>query len=301
MTSTNVTLEDLSVPAPPPGPDDWTDTGVVYLRGLLPDDLIEAYQEEWMASNGYRALDWPESYWSADVKSLVPQVLDAERPGGWDDTCPYMDHPALRELCTYGPLAEQLERLLGEPAGLHLNLTGWVSTERRWHQDGYLNPEHVGDRYAAVWMALDDINPSSGPFEYIEGSHRWHRLTRERLAASGLVDMSDPAWPAHTEAVLTPLVEEEMRRRGASPTTYVPSKGDVLIWHPRLYHQGSAPTVPNAYRPALIAHYSGVRTAKDFPLPAVKLGEERGWMFPIHQRGGMGRTAETAGMAGTDA
>ena len=38
--------------------------------------------------------------------------------------------------------------------------------------------------------------------------------------------------------------------------------GDLLIWHGRLMHRGSAPT-GNRWRPALIAHYSGVNHRPD--------------------------------------
>ncbi len=188
-----------------------------------------------------------------------------------------MEHPALLAMCCQELLAGELEYLLGAPAGVHLNLTGWVSTLRNWHQDGYLNPLHVGDRYAAVWMALDDIHPDSGVFQYIPGSHRWHRLLRDRIGQ--VVDLADPAWPKHTEDILTPLVEAEVAARGAEVVTYVPDAGDVLIWHPRLYHRGSVPKVPGAYRPALIAHYSGIGAHPELgPAERHQLG---GWYYPI--------------------
>jgi hypothetical protein len=292
MDTPTVTLADLSDPAPEPGPWDWNEDGVIHLPGLIPGSLIEAYEEAWMESNGFRGLTdapqeqqraLPEVGWSSgpmetaqDTHGLL-WVMDAARPGGWPDTCPYMRHPELLELCMYGPLAEALTAAIGEPAGLHLNLSGWQSTERRWHQDTYLNPLHVGDAYAAVWIALGDVHPDAGVFQFVPGSHRWHTLTRDRI--SRVVDISDPLWPTHTEAVLTPLVEAELEARGVPVVDYVPRKGDVLLWHPRLYHQGSPPKVEHAYRPALIAHYSGIRHRPDMPAPVQH--EAGGWFFPI--------------------
>jgi hypothetical protein len=288
MTDTPVapTLADLTEPAPDPSPADWNDDGVVILPGLLDTDLVDAYCDEWLAANGGDQGDiflepeggeWAGSG-AADAGPLW--VLNVPHPGGWEDDCPYMRYPALRDIVCDLALAEVLEGLLGEPAGVHLNLTGWVSTQRQWHQDGYLNPEHVGDSYAAVWIALGDVHPDSGTFQYIPGSHRWHRLTRERIAP--YVDLSSPSWPADTETILTPLVEAEVDARGVEILGYAPSAGDVLVWHPRLYHQGAAPLVPNAYRPALIAHYSGIRHRPDMPAPAVQHGRS-GWYFPIEQ------------------
>lgn len=273
------TLTDLSDPPPDPSPADWNDEGVLYLPGLLDPDLVGDYEEEWADANGYNGLiDPPEGQWTSDSGSDPAGlwVLDADRPGGWPDTCPYMRHPALLSMCTYGPLAEALEGLTGEPMGVHLNLSGWKSTQRNWHQDGYLNPAYVGDSYAAVWMALGDVHADSGVFEYVPGSHLWHRLTYDKIKQ--VVDVSDPAWPAHTEAVLTELVEKEIGDRGAMVVRYAPKAGDVLIWHPRLYHRGSAPMVPGAYRPALIAHYSGIFHRPDMPAPRQS---GAGWLFPI--------------------
>jgi phytanoyl-CoA dioxygenase PhyH len=288
------TLADLSRPAPPPGPLDWNEDGVVLLEGLIPDDLINAYIAAWATANGYRGFtsavdvmaaqhdsegDAPGGVWlqgKGNPEGLV--VLDADRPGGWPDACPYMRCPELLDIGTYAPLAHALYETVGEPMGLHLNLTGWTSTLRNWHQDGYLNPADTGDYYAAVWIALDDIHPDAGVFQFVPGSHRWHRLTFEQI--SRVVDVNDPGWPTHTEAVLTPLVEQEIIDRDARVVDYTPARGDVLLWHPRLYHRGSSPLVPNAFRPALIAHYSGIHHRPDFPV-AVEQHANGGWYWPI--------------------
>lgn len=281
-------LTDLSIPAPPPGSADWNDEGVLHLPEFVDPDLITAYQMEWVEHNGWRGVttaarlgDDGGGHWdsssSASANPAGLYVLSADRPGGWPDACPYMRHDALRAICTDPYLGWALQELTGEAMGLHLNLTGWVSTQRNWHQDGYLNPHHVGDFYAAVWIALDDVHSDSGVFEYVPGSHRWHRLTYEKIAT--VVDVADPLWPQHTEAVLTDLVDAEITARDAEVKRYAPGKGDVLIWHPRLYHRGTAPKVENAYRPALIAHYSGINHRPDMPAPVQ--AEAGGWYFPI--------------------
>lgn len=264
MISRTWTLDDLSDPAPPPGPADWNDAGVVILPDLIPLDLIHEYRAEWIANNGWQGVD----------SNGVTRGMNI---GGYRET-EYMIHPRLMELCTNRVLGSCLEVLLGEPAGVHLNLSGWVSTERDFHQDGYLNPLHVGDYYAAVWIALGDIAPESGPFQYVPGSHRWHTLTREKIGQ--VVDLSDPMWPKYSEDVLSPLVEAEIQVRDAQVISYLPSAGDVLIWHPRLYHRGSRATVPGHYRPALIAHYSGRFHRGDMPA-AIKHPEHGGWYFPL--------------------
>ncbi len=100
-----ITLEDLSEPAPDPGPADWNEDGVLHLPGLLDPNMVAAYFDAWAASNGPVKLNpahnieadgghWDATAGAADPSSLW--VLDAREPGGWQDACPYMRHPALR-------------------------------------------------------------------------------------------------------------------------------------------------------------------------------------------------------------
>ena len=108
----NVTFEDL---------DDlqksWRTDGVVILEDFIPDTLIDKYCADWEQHN----------------------KVNHDRPNGYPHECAYYKVPSLMDLCTYGPLATVLSHLIGDDMGVHLNLTGWKSTQRNWHQDGYLN------------------------------------------------------------------------------------------------------------------------------------------------------------------
>lgn len=251
---------DFLVPAPEPSAADWNETGVVILREGMPNGLLERYENAWLAAHG------------------VDGQFSPDNAGGWQYETPYMHHDEVAELFCYTGLADTLESLLGEPAGVHLNLTGWITTSRNWHQDSYLNPPHVGDYYAAVWIAFHDIHPDSGPFQYIPGSHRWPQVTQETIAQ--YFDLSDPMWPTKSEEILTPLFEAEIERRQAEIVTYLPKRGDILIWHGRLLHRGSPANVPGTERRATIAHFSGINHRPDMPRAVKRRG---GYLFPIQQ------------------
>lgn len=251
-------LSDLTVPYNPEGAIDWNDDGVVILKGFMPEHLMVAYEECWLSENG-------------------PEGRNPS-PGGWDYCTPYRHHKELIDILSYGPLHEKMEELVTEPVGVHLNLTGWVSTTRDWHQDSYLNPPHVGDYYIALWLALDTIHPDSGPFQFVKGSHRWPQVTREKILEALNPEERDHRWPTHSERVLTPLFTQEIEDRGAEVTTYLPERGDVLFWHGRILHRGSVPNVPGMERRSLIAHYSGINHRQDMP-KAVRHGG--GYYFPV--------------------
>lgn len=250
-----MTLADLTEPRPPdhelapldrsdaqPANDverHWRDHGWVILNGLIPDEVIDRYCDAWTATNDVAS---GRSYWPA---------------------CAYMHDEAILDLCLYPRLVEALSPLVGGEVALHLCLTGWRSTTRDWHQDDYLNPANVNAWYAAAWIALDDIHPDAGPFEYVDASHTWPRLRRDKIIPALGLDPADPDWPAKTEEQLTPLAEQEFERRGVKPSRSALKRGDVLVWHGCLYHRGTLPNDPSLERRVCIAHYSAKHKRTD--------------------------------------
>ena len=217
--------------------------------------------------------------WRRDGVVLLPRFMPAPlthaycrvrekvaAPGGYDSPVPYMVVPEIRAICCYPPLQRLLQTLIGGPMGLHLNLTGWVSTERTWHQDDYLNPPFVNSWYAAIWVALDDIHPDSGPFQYVPGSHRWPVVRRDRvLARLTAAERQSPTWPKAAERFVTAAYADQIARTGLPIRSFLGRRGDVLVWHGRLVHQGAAPRVPGMLRRGLIAHYTEVSHRPDLP------------------------------------
>ena len=228
----------------------WRENGYLVLPGFLPDELIERY------CRVREKITWPH---------------------GWNSPQPYLDIPEVMDLCVHPPLSRLLEHLIGEPMGLHLNLTGWVSSERGWHQDDYLNPDSLNGFYAAVWMALDDISPDSGPFEFVPGSHRWPLVRQDKILGILGRTAHDRDWAWESEGLLSPFFETEITRRHAQTRRFQAAKGDVLIWHSRLVHRGARPERPGVERRALISHFSAIDRRKDMP-PARRHGEA-GWYF----------------------
>jgi hypothetical protein len=217
----------------------WRDNGYLIKQGFIPEDLIDRYCE---------------------VRARHPS------PGGWTCPVPYMYVPELRDVSLYPPLMKLMESLIGEEMGLHLNLTGWVSTERNWHQDDYLNPPYINSWYAAVWIALDDIHEDSGPFEFVPGSHKWPVMKRHKVRMFLKPEERDhPNWPGLAERFINGVAEAEIAKRGIKIRNFIAKKGDLLIWHGRLMHRGSYPKVPGMPRKTVISHYSGISHRIDMP------------------------------------
>lgn len=223
----------------------WRKNGYLLLENLIPHDLIEAY---------------------VAVRKKWPH------PGGYASPTPYMHIPQILDLSLYPPLLRAMEELLGGEMILHLNLTGWVSTERDWHQDDYLNPPVINGWYIASWMALDDIHPDCGPFQFVPGSHRWPTLRREKvrsflppLYAKAAGQQHDYGhWASWSQDFVAHACERQIKESGLPIEQLLAKKGDVLLWHACLVHRGSPPRVPGMPRMALISHYSEIEHRVDF-------------------------------------
>lgn len=94
----------------------WRRDGVLHLPGFIPDEVTEPYVQR---------------------RAVHPKAH------GWLIATPYMYIPEIRDLALYPPLMAKMKEVIGEDMLLHLCLTGWVSSQRGWHQDDYLNPGFV--------------------------------------------------------------------------------------------------------------------------------------------------------------
>ena len=213
----------------------WREHGYLILPKFIPDDLLAAYAR-----------------WRAERR--LPDNLDA-MPG----PCGYMFVPEIRRIALYKPLADVMQSLIGEPLVLEFILSGWKSSERAWHQDDYLNDATVNGYYAAVWIAVDDIDPDAGPFEFVPGSNRWPVMRREKVKALLTPEQANAdIWPYHSQDFVARAFEVEIAERGASVKPFLAKRGDALIWHARLLHRGSKPKNPALSRRSLICHYCGI-------------------------------------------
>ena len=143
----------------------WRENGFVVLEKFLPDALIDRYCE---------------------IREQLPKApskgdRSADPRGGHPSRRRSMICPELRDLALYPPLMRAQFDLIGFPMALNLALTGWVSTERKWHQDAYLNPPDSVPSYLAAWMALDDVSEDAARPESIPGSHLWPVLQQDKL------------------------------------------------------------------------------------------------------------------------
>lgn len=245
---------DVDVASLTPLQRQWYEKGYVILPGLVPQADIDEYD------------------------ALRSQLGLGK--GFFDTFTPYVEHEIVRKISLSPQLHEAMTEILGQDMALHFILTAYHSTERGWHQDDYLNPDYVYSNYCAAWISLGDINPDAGPFEFIEGSHRWPCVRRHLVhqhMAEEFANRSNASegthWAAYAEVFVNDAYVNEIERREMPISQFIGRPGDVLIWHGKLVHRGSSPNDPSLDRPTMISHFSGATVRSDIGTDIRRFGE----------------------------
>lgn len=129
------------------------------------------------------------------------------------------------------------------------------------HQELHRDPIHVKMPVAAhllaAWIALEDIHPDSGPLVYVPGSHRLPYYQFE----PGVFEYDPTRYGDDEAAAGASWDRDRCAEAGLSTETFLPKKGDVLLWHHSLLHGGSPAVDPRRTRKSLVVHFTTAGTA----------------------------------------
>ncbi len=246
----------------------WITNGYVILPGAVPPRLVERARKDLdrAYAGGYAnlvfecgALGQGHLPWSAALGALPSKALDL-----------HYFSKAMRELMFAPAITAFLALLFESRAFASQSLAYLRGSALDPHQDSAYVAYSIARRFAASWVALEDVTPKAGELFYYEGSHRVadyvyggrHKSVSEamRLGAGG--DLGREI-PGHVE-----LLRERMELGAFARRVFAAKAGDALIWHADLVHGGS-PISPDATRKSVVTHYCPKRLA---PLFAERVG-----------------------------
>ena len=226
---------------------------------VLGADYLSDNQRKWQKS-GFLIVDHAvdeEKLQAYEYWRLLRNLPDAY--GCLPNPFAYQFISEVRNIALSPTVHKVMYELFQEPMVAHFDLTQWKSTERKWHQDDYLNDESINGHYAAVWFAIDNIAADSGPFQYIEGSNNWPVMRREKIMAKmKKEDANSPSWPVLSEQFVGELFDEKIKENNIPVESFLPLRGQALIWHARLVHRGSLPKNSLCSRKSLIVHFTAL-------------------------------------------
>ncbi len=160
---------------------------------------------------------------------------------------------AITQLLTENAAIDVCDRFFGEPTSLYTSLYYEKGSEQSLHRDTPLFATSPLGRYMGVWVALDEVADDNGPLMVVRGSHALPPIDlpaiRQQVFGDGPIDpMSPEGWTAYQSAVAA-----QCAAAGLSAEPVHVSPGDVIIWHPQLFH-GGAPHAASRTRRSVVMH-----------------------------------------------
>jgi hypothetical protein len=164
----------------------------------------------------------------------------------------YVYSNTARQLLLHHSITRFLNLAFGKRSPLLMQSLGFEKgLEGGLHQDTGYVVVHPPLELAACWIALEDIQPGSGELQYYEGSHRI-----KDFIFSNQFKYYNPVRDGQEQgAKWLSYVEEESKRLGLQLKTFLPKKGDVLIWSADLVHGGSPVQNKEVTRRSLVGHF----------------------------------------------
>ncbi len=228
----------------------WMLHGYVVLPGAVEPALVDALLadlDEVMADHrAHTSLVLSDKYDHRPIRETDPQHFFGQRMRFVD-----FHHASVagKRVSLHPNILAFVRHILGAEIVMMQSLTFLEGSQQLIHQDhAYViveNPTHL----CASWVALEDIDPRSGPLRYIPGSHAlplfdWGNGLHRRAGSTG----TDQEFAAH--------IERHARDAGLDALTFCPKKGDVFVWHAALAHGGSPVLDASLTRKAHVTHYS---------------------------------------------
>ena len=185
----------------------------------------------------------------ADLSAPLTKALDT-----------YYHLESAHDVIFAGPIQQFLHAVFEEPLlafqGLHFE----KGSTQAIHQDTASVVLTEPMRLCASWVALEDVVADAGELIYYPGSHRlpdW--------LYSGRYKHFNHKRDAHEEHLRhLESVHVESKVRGLQLQSFLPKKGDALIWAADLAHGGSAIADARLTRRSLVTHYTATTTAPHY-------------------------------------
>ncbi len=224
----------------------WECHGYLVLPSFFAESEVDAI-------NGFHERLWRERPDDVVVDNLVSgrralmsSVSEAEQRQAHKVNDLYLNYAEIRQFSLHPRLTPILAELLPDVPVLCNTLSLDYGTEQELHADSlYMTPRTEG-RLVATWVALEDGHPDAGPLVYLPGSHKIppYRFSHGQCSE---IASERPRWEEY--------VKRQIQRLGLGSERFLPSKGDVFIWHAQLLHGGSARGDRARTRKSLVSHY----------------------------------------------
>lgn len=157
--------------------------------------------------------------------------------------------PAVRALALDPKVHRALAAAYGRRSFAFQTLNFQYGSEQDLHSD-VIHFSSLPERFmCGVWIALEDVQPGSGPLVYYPGSHRLPSLSMRDAGVNAELPQ-----PQDYERHFVPRFAETIARSGLAPKELMIPKGHAFVWAANLAHGGTAIARPGTTRKSLVVH-----------------------------------------------
>jgi hypothetical protein len=163
----------------------------------------------------------------------------------------WLQHDAIRSLALEPIILDALRTLYGREPFAFQTLNFAVGSQQHYHSDAVHFNSFPHGFMCGVWIALQDVEPESGPLHYFPGSHRLPYLSSRSLGLS----RADVASERHPQILFEPIWQRAVDECGYGHESFLAKRGDILIWHANLLHGGQMVQDRGSRRWSQVNHY----------------------------------------------
>jgi hypothetical protein len=215
---------------------------------------IQQKIRDW-SSKGYLVL---ENYFSPSTCDAINKEIDSLMRNGtlqfkWGNKLMFANkRSTIIRQATKDPLISRLLNFLLDKEMVPFQTINFLQgSGQRAHSDSVHMTTYPLGYLTAIWVALEDVHPDSGPLFYYPGSHKLpYLLNNDWNAGSSLLSLGKHDYPDYED-----MVEELIEKHQFHREELIAKKGDVLIWHANLVHGGTPVLNPALTRKSMVVHY----------------------------------------------
>lgn len=159
---------------------------------------------------------------------------------------------AARDIILKQSIHRYIDLILGQKCVATQSLYFEYGSTQAIHRDPWFVVTKPPSHMLAIWIALEDIDQSSGPLVIIPKSHR---LPFHVFNETDGVVFHHPSVTADMRKAGYAHLNQLVEQQGLKAETFLPKKGQALIWHSGLAHGGSAVENPNRTRKSFVVHF----------------------------------------------
>lgn len=186
------------------------------------------------------------------VKDVPQNVLD----GAYIKYMDFHDASVVgKKIMLHKHIVTFLEAVFNDRVVAMQSLLFKYGSQQPTHQDFAYVVSEIPSHLAAAWIALEDVQPGSGPLFYYPGSHTIQKFD----FGNGIFFNGEST---HNPDDFANYLDKVCQDKGLKRETLLIKKGDLLIWHAALAHGGDAIRAEAQTRKSYVCHYSSQRAYK---------------------------------------